>query len=120
MEYVLNPAQQETEDNFLKYKEGQRRVRSRVAQHWQTGQAALAEWQLFAASLAEGGELETLAEYNAAYAGQLAGAEAQLQAGIVQTMAIVQAMQAAVAGATGSELFPSVPLPEQPAEPDAV
>ena len=105
MEYVLNPAQQETEDKFLQYKEAQRRVRSRVAQHWQTGQAALAEWQSFAASLAEGGELETLAEYNAAYAGQLAGAEAQLQAGIVQTMAVIQAMQNAVPG----ELFPSVP-----------
>jgi len=104
-QFVLDPTHQETEDNFLKYKEAHRRVRSRVALHWQTGQAALAEWQSFAASLAEGGELESLAEYNAAYAGQLAGAEAQLQAGIVQTMAIIQAMQNAVPG----ELFPSVP-----------
>ena len=107
-QFVLDPTQQETEDNFLRYKEAQRRNRSRVAQHWQTGQAALAEWEAFAASLAEGGELESLAEYNAAYAGQLAGAEAQLQASIEQTMAIIQAMQAAVPG----ELFPGVPKAE--------
>ena len=56
-QFVLDPSQQETEDNFLKYKDEQRRVRARVAQHWQTGQAALAEWQAFAASLDEGGEL---------------------------------------------------------------
>ena len=108
-QFVLDADDLSTEDNFLRYKEAQRRVRSRVAQHWQTGQAALTEWQAFAASLAEGGELESLAEYNAAYAGQLAGAEAQLQAGIGQTMAIIQAMQNAVAG----ELFPSVPKEEQ-------
>ena len=107
-QFILDADDLSTEDNFLEYKAAQRRVRSRVAQHWQTGQAALAEWEAFAASLAEGGELESLAEYNAAYAGQLSGAEAQLQAGVTQTMAIIQAIQNAVPG----ELFPGVPKAE--------
>ena len=104
-QFVIDPSQQKTEDDFLKYKEAQRRVRARVAQHWQTGKSALEEWESFASSLAEGGELEALAQYNAAYAGQLAGAEAQLQASITQTLVIIQAMQNAVE----AELFPNVP-----------
>jgi hypothetical protein len=115
-QFVLDASDLSTEDTFLKYKEGQRRVRARAAQVWQANHAALEEWALFENSLDAGGEVENLAAYNAAYAGQLAGMEAQLQASIANTQAIIQAMQAAVAVATGSELFPGVPLPAPPAE----
>jgi hypothetical protein len=68
----------------------------------------LEEWQRFNDSLATGGENESIAAYNAEYAAQMAGAELQLQAAVQATLAIIQAMQAAVAPL---ELFPSVPLP---------
>jgi predicted AAA+ superfamily ATPase len=104
-QFVLDADDLSTEDDFLKYKHRQRVVRARAAQVWQANYAALEEWGEFGSSLTEGGELERLAAYNAAYAGQLAGMEAQLQASIANTQAIIQAMQAAVPG----ELFPGVP-----------
>jgi hypothetical protein len=104
-QFILDASDLSTEDEFLKYKEKQRRVRARAAQVWQANIAALEEWEEFESSLTEGGELVRLTAYNAAYAGQLAGMEAQLQASIANTQAIIQAMQNAVPG----ELFPSVP-----------
>ena len=107
-QFLLDPNDLNTEATFLRYKEGQRRVRSRAAQHYQSGVALLEEWGDFNDSLAEGGENESIATYNAEYAAQMAGAEAQLQAAVQATLAIILAMQAAVAPL---ELFPSVPLP---------
>lgn len=104
-EYIITTGDGETESVFLAYKEEQRRVRAHVSMQWQQAAATLDAYTAFAEKLAAGGELEAVAEYHTAVAGQLAGAEQLLLAKIAEVKALIEQINAAAPGV----LFYGVP-----------
>ena len=105
MDYVIITNDGETESVFLVYKEEQRRLRAHVSMQWQQAAATLDAYDAFAEKLADGGELEAVAEYHTAVAGQLAGAEQLLLAKIADVKALIEQINAAAPGV----LFYGVP-----------
>lgn len=109
MDYVINAEDGATETVFLQYKDEQRRVRNHAAMLWQQAATTLAAYEAFGQELASG-DLAPVADYHAAVAGQLAGAETMLLAKIGEVKMLIEQIQNAAPG----NLFPGVPKANAP------
>lgn len=105
-EYRIDAGNDAAEVAFLAYKAAQHGLRQRVAGLYDAAAGTLALYAAFEGRLADGGDLAGLAEYHAAKAAGLAGAENDLRELIEALVAQVAGMQAAVPG-----LFPGMPGP---------
>ena len=104
-EYIITTCDGETESVFLAYKEEQRLLRAQVSMQWQQAAATLDAYDAFAEKLAAGGELEAVADYHTAVAGQLAGAEQLLLQKIAEVKGLIEQINAVAPGV----LFYGVP-----------
>lgn len=103
-EFAIDSQDGATEVAFLEYKAAQYGLRQRVAGCYEAVAGTLALYAAFEARLADDGDLAALAEYHAAVAAPLAGAETVLRETMAGLVGVIGQMQAAVPG-----LFPGVP-----------
>lgn len=106
-QFVIEAENQATEDVWAAYKQAQYMTRGQVGVVYGAAVEALAKFASLTGRLEADGDLEPLAEFHAAKAAGLAGAEDDLRELIEALVAQIAGMQAALPG-----LFPGVPGPE--------